>query len=359
MQVLRNRWYDLFLMIHIALAVLALAATLYHLFHMEDESFYAFIWACVAAWAFDRALRLSRILYHSLAPNMRGNKATASREPGTDMVRLEVTDFLGSTPPPGSYYYVYEPGQWRGYESHPFTICSWREEAPTSPGSSITDPTTTSDVGSEKETRVSIGATRKSSGSQGKLRHSFLIRSRDGFTKRLLNSIAPPSEAGQPHTLRVLLEGPYGETLPLDKHTDVLMIVGGSGVTAAVSHAYRLMQTPNTRLKLVWVVRETSLVENVCKHELAGLIPSEKATLEVYITQTGEAEKGTLLPFDGRSGRPDIEALVAAERSVCAQSLAVFTCGPASMSRSCRAAVAKVIGEPGGRIEFYEERFGW
>lgn len=72
----------------------------------------------------------------------KGVKATATYDRTTEMVRLDITDFMPENRVvPGLYYYLYMPAGLRGYESHPFTLCSWRRSGstPTSPTHSIND----------------------------------------------------------------------------------------------------------------------------------------------------------------------------------------------------------------------------
>lgn len=72
----------------------------------------------------------------------KGVKATATYHRTTEMVRLDITDFMPDKKiVPGLYYYLYMPAGLRGYESHPFTLCSWRRSGsnPASPTHSIND----------------------------------------------------------------------------------------------------------------------------------------------------------------------------------------------------------------------------
>ncbi|KAF2009999.1 hypothetical protein BU24DRAFT_436872 [Aaosphaeria arxii CBS 175.79] len=58
---IRQRFYDAFLLGHIVLAMLFLVGTWFHI-KKQDNEFDMYFWPCVAVWAFDRALRLGRVL---------------------------------------------------------------------------------------------------------------------------------------------------------------------------------------------------------------------------------------------------------------------------------------------------------
>lgn len=358
---IRKIYYDAFLAIHISLALAVLVCVYFHVENMDDPSFFAFIWTCVAMWSFDRALRLGRVLYHSLLPNAKGIKALASYVPESDIIRLDVSKFFprGEPSAVGAYYYVYEPGRIRGYESHPFTLCSWNR---TSSGSNVMRTPTTS-VGKEFQ----IAATDVEDGSppspapstSQETSHSFLIQPQHGFTQELRQKISSQEEI-KAYPLTVLLEGPYGEQFPLERHSDVLMIIGGSGITAAVSRAYDLLSKSNARLHIVWAVRNKALVHTVCDHEFNSLLGHENVRLDVYLTKdTADPEKVFRHGVQLYEGRPVIESLLAEAIAQSSSSVGVFCCGPTRMGATCRVEIAKLMRSQQADVKFYEERFGW
>lgn len=318
-----------------------------------------FLWCCVAIWAFDRFMRLMRTAYLGLVPRfLKGFKATATYDDAAEIIRLDVTDLLpNNNITPGYYYYLYAPGDIQGYQSHPFTLCSWRNTT-----SASTQAISTAE--DDKETKTQPSSTSSSSSLSDTITHSLLIRPYRGFTGRLQKKLTQSSSDNPSTNLTVFLEGPYGCALDLRSFSDVLIIAGGSGITAAISHANFLLPTRNTAVHVVWAVQHSGIVDNICEHELKEAMNDSKFELVVYETRKASAdvEKVASLSTASRAvqhGRPDIEAMIREARGKCAKNLAVVTCGPPRMADACRAAVVQVLGESGPGVEFYNEALGW
>lgn len=318
-----------------------------------DDELYGFLWVCIAVWAFDRLLRLARTIYFGVIPRfMKGNKAHATYNESAEIIRLDVTNMLPNKDiTPGRYYYLYTPGDITGYQSHPFTLCSWmRSASGVSNAPSVTDD--------DKEVQTSTG---RGSPDEADTAHSLLIRPYNGFTSRLQKRLTKSSEPAF-SDITVFLEGPYGHKTDLRAFSDVLIIVGGNGITSAISHSNFLLPTLNTSVHVVWAVQRFGLVEDVCQNELKEAISDPQFNLVVYKTRDSAGKPET--PASGASyavlhGRPDIEATIREARQKCTKNLAVVTCGPTRMADSCRAAVVEVLGENGPRVEFYNEALGW
>jgi predicted ferric reductase len=331
-RILRRRAYDLFLLIHISLAAAALVVIKLHLAGLPDKgNFFAFVWVCVGFWSLDRVMRLARVAYHSAIPLAQGVKAVATLDPDSGIIRLDASEFFKgkSSPPAGSFYYIYDIARAKGYENHPFTICSWN-----SPNSTDCQ------------------------------KQSFLIRPQDGYTGYLRDKL---SRTGTDKSCRltILLEGPYDGGILLDGHSDVLMIVGGSGVSAAISQAYSLLNSRQSRLHLIWIVREKAFVDNILDQELKSLVEHPDASLDIYVTGVSastpvETEKTLAQVADHiHAGRPDTADIIAEARVTAGRSLAVFCSGPAGLREDCRRIVPALMREPGVDIRLYEERFDW
>lgn len=321
-----------------------------------------FLWCCVAIWSFDRIMRLARTIYLGLIPRFfKGIKATATYDDAAEIIRLDVTDLLSSTAiTPGYYYYLYAPGDIQGYQSHPFTLCSWRQttESPTSHNTPLTED--------DKISQPTSNSSNDSSSFNDAIVHSLLIRPYRGFTGRLQKKLTQSPSRNAAVPLTIFLEGPYGNALDLRSFSNVLIIAGGSGITAAISHANFLLPTRNTRVQVVWAVQNSALVDNVCANELKEALSDANFELVVYETRKASAdvEKRAAPPLSTAlrpvlHGRPDIEATMREARAKCSSNLAVVTCGPSRMADACRAAVVEVLGESGPGVEFYNEALGW
>lgn len=162
----------------------------------------------------------------------------------------------------------------------------------------------------------------------------FLIRTHSGFTKRLasradadaatfqkplrtspspsLSSTTSPGDRSPTITplprLRTLIDGPYGGyTAPLHRTVDsVLLVAGGTGITAALPWALNLGAHMGERgdgsrvrsVRLVWIVRAAGCVAWV-RRELVGAVHAVRAAgsggqlvVDVYVTGGGGREKG-------------------------------------------------------------------
>ncbi|USW52687.1 Putative ferric reductase transmembrane component-like domain-containing protein [Septoria linicola] len=189
----RAKFYDLFLMVHIAMSFVFLITLWYHVRIFNGEFNY-YLYPCIAIWAFDRLLRVTRTVSISIMPRLvKGVKASATYNRATGMIRLDVTDFFPDQKlAPGLYYYVCFPNSLRGYESHPFTMCSWRRaetSLPCSPTTSIEDKEL------DFEDRLLLSPKHSDLESDdvnaGEIAHTFLIRPYKGMTRRLQQKLSP------------------------------------------------------------------------------------------------------------------------------------------------------------------------
>ncbi|KAF2215486.1 hypothetical protein CERZMDRAFT_105155 [Cercospora zeae-maydis SCOH1-5] len=362
---LREKYYDLFLAAHIGLSVVFFVTTWYHVIIFNGEFNY-YLYPCIAMWGLDRIFRLKRLILVSVMPRFsKGVKATLTHDPATEMIRLDVTDFLRNTRiTPGVYYYLYIPDGIRGYESHPFTLCSWRR-----PGASLPEPTSPVDVVREKEADLSLHPAARDRAMEGEIAHSLLIRPYKGMTGRLEKKLlAEASDA--PTQKTVFLEGPYGHTLDLSTYSEVLILCGGSGITTAISHSHFLAaKDSQTRINICWAVPQRELADDICANELASVIKVGRLNVTVHLTSDDEDEEGVEGHHRGRSkrrqpyevvlGRPDVEAVMRRHRRLATRNLAILTCGPPQFSDACRAAVVKILGEDGLEVGWYNESMTW
>jgi NAD(P)H-flavin reductase len=355
----RERWYDLFLIVHIVMSVGFFVALWFHVRIFNGEFNY-YLYPCIGIWALDRVLRTIRTVVVSVMPRFaNGVKATATYNRNANMIRLDITDFFPNTNIlPGIYYYIYLPAGIRGYESHPMTVCSWRRSASTPPASprlSLQD----------KDVSTSVRPVSDDDGI-GEIAHTFLIRPYKGMTGRLQQKLTSAPEAIASSRETIFLEGPYGSPVDLSGYSDVLVLCGGSGITAAISHAYFLISAnTSTRIHISWAVPQRALPDDICAHEFAAVIYSDRLQMTVYLTSSAgvdDAERkrdDRPSPYEIRSGRPNFEAIIREKRSLAVSSLAVVSCGTPRVSDLCRAAVVKVLEEEGKEVGWFNETLMW
>ncbi|KAL4792196.1 ferric reductase NAD binding domain-containing protein [Aspergillus venezuelensis] len=130
--------------------------------------------------------------------------------------------------------------------------------------------------------------------------HSSLTKQSpyDGWTRRLRDQCRKASNKGAGTavvTPKILLEGPYGHSAPLHTFDTVLIIVGGTGIAAAVpyiiDHVSRVTKasTRVLRIRLVWAARTREMYERVFADALAGLLRDGDVETTVFCTGSKSA----------------------------------------------------------------------
>ncbi|WVR07339.1 hypothetical protein IAU60_004380 [Kwoniella sp. DSM 27419] len=394
---IRDRSYEIFLVVHILLALATLVLLKYHITHM-DGAYDPFIWACVGVWMLDRVIRVLRVAiltFKTLTP--KGNNTVARlSDSDAGLIRLSVSTSVPITPKAGDYYFLYTPLSLKAWENHPFTVASWER------------------------------------GKDSTVLH-FLVAPQTGATKRWRKRISHKADRTD-HT-RIMLEGPYGHVNPVEQFDRVLMVAGGSGITSMLPYIHRLCHPTDrfdrsiTRfIDLVWIVKDTRYAADVLNHELSEYVTkgarSVQFRIHMYITKEADAsprglvdslsfhsdsgssgsdtedktaaptpetpstavmrdewvslgyeagekvydekavQKGSVLSVS--AGRPAMSALLQRSLSslVGRERLAVSACGPAGMTDDMRRAVCQVYGTGdeqvcGRTIEYFEELFSW
>ncbi|KAL5420011.1 hypothetical protein PMIN03_000223 [Paraphaeosphaeria minitans] len=360
---LRRSHYEVFLAVHIVCSVFILVTMYYHVLIFGAWEWNGFVFPCVAVWVFDRLLRGGRIL----AFNYRvwNTKATATYNPDSHIVSLRVPcNKSWAKPQPGTYYYIYvvdEPLY--AHQSHPFTLAyvSTEIERPDLqlPLSSISERPSAHRANSNDSSESD--ALLQSADSLSKPDSLvFLIRPYDGFTGRLAKRAASHRTS-----VRVLIEGPYGHTVPLRTFTNILFVVGGTGIVVPLSHMSSLLSETSSvvNLRVVWAVREHAFLASVLR-DFRALIDDERIQLEVHVTQdiqvTDDVPANGLKRVKLMPGRPAVHSVVeemAMESGY--DGLAIVACGPAKMADEARKACVAMLGRGVGGVEYFEEKFKW
>ncbi|KAL4816604.1 ferric reductase like transmembrane component-domain-containing protein [Aspergillus spinulosporus] len=286
MTILRHKGYEIFLILHIVFAVVVVYALFRHT-SFDGTKWNGYLWPMVAIWAFDRAVRLLRIAYCNLNVRFgrqlrRTTSSLVQYFEDSDLIKVELSPASSTLKPaPGQHYYIYQPVTLKGWENHPFTLGAY------------IPPSQSRATGSE-----SLGAHEKA---QQDSKLVFYIRPYDGWTRRLrdqyrksgLSVIRP----------KLLLEGPYGHAAPLHTFDTVLMVVGGTGIAAAmpyiidhISRSGGAAKTRTTRVRLVWSARSNETFERVFCDELAGILGHEDILTSFYCTSTKAPSQSSSTP---------------------------------------------------------------
>ncbi|KAI5951469.1 hypothetical protein KGF54_004543 [Candida jiufengensis] len=208
--VLRRKWYEMFLVLHIILAAIFIFGAWLHV-----ETLYCvwFYYVSATIWAFDRIIRILRLVQYGFP---------------TARIYLLPDETLKVIVPrpkdweaiPGGHAFIHFLKWDCFWQSHPFTY------------------TTTN-------------------------HHIILfIKVKKGVTRTLADYLKTHKNIC---TLRVAIEGSYGEKTPAGKYDSAVFIAGGNGIPGIFSEAIELTDNHQNqivdnqnKIKLIWVVREYS-----------------------------------------------------------------------------------------------------
>ncbi|KAJ5566138.1 Riboflavin synthase-like beta-barrel [Penicillium sp. DV-2018c] len=366
----RHAFYELFLHLHIALAIMSFVALWYHLQNLLQQRV---LLGTLILWGLDRAGRLGILLWRNLSA--RPTTATVEVLPGS-VVRVDVAVARAWRFRPGQYMYLYMPclGLWT---SHPFTV-AW---------------TSRSGSTSEDEKRSSSDSLRALVGRSQTTTMSVLIKGKDGFTKKLIKK-AEESPEGRVEAM-ALAEGPFGGIHSLASYETLLLIAGGIGITHPMSYLNDVVTTfteqksATRKVHLVWIVRSldhltwiqtfmTEILEQDCLNTPVNTnghtcyqFPRLHLSIDLYVTAHKDNVEEYIqqpdmpwmqnapanVPVSIRHGKPCMRTLLEKEKSEQIGAMAVSVCGPGSLGDSVREAVRNAQGEK--TVDFFEETFSW
>lgn len=372
---LRSKSYEIFLVVHITFAILALVGCWYHIdlrFH-NRWGYKVWLYVAFAFWAFDRLARFVRLTVY----NRSGSPiAVVKQIPDTNVLQMTIFPNRPWNVRPGQHSFFYIPYLGKPCESHPFSIASWgvREQIRGS---------TTATLESKEARSHGTGIESPSSSSRTSLERLernqvvWLVRVRKGMTaslqRRLMNSGAP----SLPFT--VMTEGLYGgerATLsPLRTADTILCIAGGIGITSAMSFLQQYVDDSQSTVStstsltarasnfvLAWSAKEEPLL----RHVHNSLLPdpsfqmASNRRVEYHLWCTGDSD-GQKCGFEQtchfQIGRMNVEETI---RSVAEKGkrLVVAVCAPGGMSDEVRAAVVGCLRD-GMQVDLIEEAFAW
>ncbi|CAD0115471.1 unnamed protein product [Aureobasidium uvarum] len=274
---IRTRSYEIFLITHIAFAILALMGCWYHIDLRFGNKWGYKVWLYIAFafWAFDRLMRFGRLLYF----NSFGSPiAVVKQIPHTDILQMTIYPKQAWNVRPGQHSFLYIPLLGKPWENHPFTIASWSGSEP----GRHTPVVGSTFAGKEAEAQsVEIdcsSASQHSHESQHPHRLVCLMRARKGMTASLLRKLQRSGASSLP--ISILTEGLYGgyrtALLPLKTADTILCVAGGIGITSCMSflqqYSNESLSTASTSREvmghtsnfvLAWSAREESLIQHV------------------------------------------------------------------------------------------------
>lgn len=230
----RRTNYEVFVGVHIILAVFAIAGTW---IHTTEQGYQMWMYGAVAVWVFDRVVRIARLATFGL-------RSATVQLIANETVKVTVSRPGWWKPFPGCHAFIHFMRPTCFWQSHPFTIVD-----------SVTESNTI----------------------------TFYIKVKGGMTHGLYQYLAQqPAQTAQ---IKVSIEGPYGNRMAIDRFENDVFIAGGNGIPGiyyeATDIAKRLGEKRN--VKLYWVVRHYRSLEWFYQ-ELLKLKDLPISTT-VYVTQ--------------------------------------------------------------------------
>lgn len=331
---LRRKAYEVFLVLHILLAGFWIIGMWFHVCVMGYSQF---MYACFAVWGFDRFVRVVRLFWFGFP------KAEVSLLPD-DTIKVFVPKPKSWPLIAGGHAWIHFLQPLTFWQNHPFTFVD-----------SV-----------EKDNTI-----------------VFFCKAKKGITASLRKKLQ--NFPGKLLTMRVGVDGPYGETSPVSNHSSAVYIAGGSGIPGIYSEATSMAKKSKDsgrKTKLIWIVRELATVAGFAP-ELTALSKLNIETV-IYVTRPVSSEAHELFKNDLssvekdkedtaslavveeefphieiRSGRPDLNQLVLEEIAEAQKSVAFVTCGHPMLVDDLRYIVVSQIDHTKKRLDFYEQLQVW
>ncbi|KAF9737920.1 hypothetical protein PMIN06_009091 [Paraphaeosphaeria minitans] len=264
---LRDWMYELFVSLHVPAAIIFLGMLFWHCHNYLTSWNYLF--ATLGVWVISYFMRF---FYLNWANPFKmswliGDEAAVTLMPEN---AIKVTIPTQVKWRPGQYIYLRMPGI-SVFENHPFTIAS------------LCDDDFPSEYGEDYRDMV------------------LVFRPFGGFTNKVLRSAL---EHGPWHTYRAFIDGPYGGMQRrLEAFDDVVLIAGGSGITAIVSQLLSLIKkmrdgkAVTRKVHVIWALKRPETLEwfkeelRICRE----FAPPEAVECQFYITTAKRNAGGTLV----------------------------------------------------------------
>ncbi|KAJ9478827.1 Ferric/cupric reductase transmembrane component 7 [Pseudozyma hubeiensis] len=338
---IRERCYELFLLIHVPVAILFLGYMFVHCQALLTS--WRYLWATAALYMLSVFLRFATQLQQNSFLWLA--KCRIEAFPG-GLAKMTVQSPMRWRP--GQHVFVRFPGL-APLSAHPFTIISMPS--------------------ADEQQLVSTVV--------------LMAKARSGLTKHLYdralqtqNQHVAGSSSGL--DLRAVLDGPYGQDASVATYRHALFLAGGSGITFVlaslleVSWLWQQKIAITRRVHLVWSMRDAQALDWARQHlvTIAALAPPGALKVTIYISGKIEAPRDLGLPADwetqwgthpddasvvsdfirGASNlvqpEADVEKAHSDSSSASSQpdeanaSAAVVVCGPTSMVKDASNAVA-------------------
>ncbi|CUM66021.1 uncharacterized protein PRCAT00003675001 [Priceomyces carsonii] len=341
--IFRRSHYELFLLSHIIFAAFFVIGGWRHTSAVEGVEFF---YAASAVWIFDRVVRFARLAVF-------GIRTATVQLKANETLKVTVERPTYWIPFPGCHAFIHFVRPTCFWQSHPFTIID-----------SVNGENTI----------------------------TFYLKVKGGMTHGLYQYLS--NQPGNRAQIKVVVEGPYGQRLPISRYENAVMIAGGNGIPGIYYEATSLENSKITRsVKLYYVIRHYRSLEWFFEELLK--LKDTKVQPIIYVTQPHlgllnpelisllnssddeedeqekkldapeesadyvEKIKRKLLFIEFREGRPDIKTIVEAEITQADGAIGFVTCAHASMVDEARLAVANNLSSTTQRVDLFEQIQNW
>ena len=252
----RHAFYELFVVLHVPAAIVFLAMMFWHC--NDYLTSWNYLFATLAIWLL---AYLTRLFYLNWT-NPRRMSWLIGEEAGVYLLPENAVKITIPTQvkwSPGQYVYLRMPGI-SAFENHPFTIAS------------LCSNDFPSEYGEHYRDMI------------------LVFRPFSGFTKKVLDKAL---EKGPWHSYRAFLDGPYGGmTRDMASFDHVVLVAGGSGITATISHLLDLIKrmrdgkATTRQVQIIWAIKRPETLEwfkeelRICRE----FAPPDTVACRFYIT---------------------------------------------------------------------------
>jgi predicted ferric reductase len=264
---LRHRMYELFVTLHVPVSMLFLGMMFWHCNNYLTSWHYLF--STLAIWILSYITRLFYLnwTHPGRLAWLIGDEAAVTLMP-ENAIKITIPTQVKWRP--GQYVYLRMPGI-SVFENHPFTIAS------------LCDEDFPSEYGEGYRDMV------------------IVFRPFGGFTNKVRQSAL---EHGPWHTYRAFVDGPYGGMQRrIEAFDDVVLIAGGSGITAIISQLLTLIKkmrdgkAVTRKIHVIWALKRPETMEwfkeelRICRE----YAPPETVECQFYITAAKRNPGGALV----------------------------------------------------------------
>lgn len=316
--------YEVFIVVHIALALASLVVLYFHL--QYTRQCLELYWSLVALWVFDRVMRLVRIFDSGACKAI-----CAETSPGILEIQIKqkskfAEDFYGC------FVFIYFRDRLFFWQSHPFSVVDYNW------------------------TNMTM---------------KLLCRPQRGLSSKVFKKTRNSESNGKKLEMSVAVEGPYGRNLNLNRFENVICFAGGIGITAIYGYLRGLNFNPASMrsVQVHWAVRGSTEFF----HD--GIKRWEEMGVDLHIYERGLCSETAILSRDENldpsykdvekqmiaeaPAKPNFREILLTHTMAYQGSVAVLCCGPPEMNLDMRQASADCITKTPCYIQYFDEFYSW